>query len=284
MTIKNNNNTLELICENSCNIIQDFLKTHKTPYRYVTALFPKYLTILIHIDNNILTLDQMINDQNIYNIYILEHKYPQIIEKLLKLLLNTNRYNFIYITKLPKKIDKNAYYCLLSSEYNIDIFNLSKSNSFFIIELPERHRNYLQLFIEFPILSISKYDISRQRGFNNKKITFSIRDFFCLWTFDYVPDYKVYTIIKSIFQNLENIRNGFISEIDKYNIQYLRPENMIKITIIPNHTGVDQYYRELQIYSYNSNQICINTISTIRCQPDTLFENRFKLLNLYGTQ
>ena len=283
--IKNTNrDTVELISDNSCNIIYQFLKTKKTKYRYITALFPKYLTILTHIDNNILTFDEMINNQSIHNIYILDYKNPEIIKKILTILLNTDRFNYIYIDKLPKKIEKNAYYSLLSSEYNIDIYNLSKSNNFFIIELPERHPNYLELIIEFPHLSMSKYDISFQRGFNKNKIIFSIRDFFCLWSFDYVPDYKVYTLIKTIFENLENIRTGFTSEMDKYIIQYLRPENMIKITIIPNHNGVDQYYRELEIYSHNSNQLCINTISSIRCQPDTLFENRFKLLNLYGTQ
>jgi len=284
MNLKDNTNKVELLCENSCNIIDKFLITKTINYRYVTALFPKYLTILIHIDNNISTLDQMINNNSIVNIYILDYTNPKIIQKLLTILLNTNRYNFIYIKKLPNKIDKNAYYCLLSSEYNIDIYNLSKSNNFFIVEFPERHSNYIQLFIDFPYLSISKYDISRQRGFNNKKIIFSIRDFFCLWSFDYVSDYKVYNLIKTIFQNLENIRTGFSSEMDKYIIQYLRPENMIKITIIPNHTGVDQYYRELEIYSYNSDPLCINTISTINCNADTLYKNRFKLLNLYGTQ
>ena len=34
---------------------------------------------------------------------------------------------------------------------------------------------------------------------------------------------------------------------------------------------------------YNDDPICINTITTIQCQPRTLFQNRYKLLNLYGT-
>jgi hypothetical protein len=284
MNLAHKTDQYELIADISCNIIDNFLKTKKTHYRYVTALFPKYLTILAHIDNNIVTFDQMLMNQNILNIYIIDHINFETIKKILIVLLNTNRFNYIYIKDAPDKIEQNAYYCLLSSEYSVEINKLSKNNKFFIVELPETHDNYLQLNVEYPNLSISKYDISFQGGFNIKKVTFSVRDFFCLWSFDYVSDYKIYTLIKTIFENLENIRTGFTSEMDKYIIQYLRPENMIKITVIPIHSGVNQYYRELQIYTYNNNQICINTISTIKCQPNTLFENRYKLLNLYGTQ
>jgi len=284
ITLKTNTNRLELIADNSCNLIDNFFKTNRTQYRYVTALFPKYLTIITHIDNNIITFDQMLTNRTISNIYILDYINPKIIKKMLMVLLNTNRFNYIYIDKFPIKIEMNAFYCVLSSEYNDDLIRLSEQNKFFIIELPERHRNYLQFTVEFPNTLISKYDISFQNGFNKNRIIFSFRDFFCLWSFDYVSEHKIYTLTKTIFENIENIRTGFSNEMNKYIMQYLRPENMIKITIIPNHRGVDKYYRELQIHTNNSNQICVNTISTINCQPNTLFENRFKLLNLYGTQ
>jgi len=284
ITLKTNSNRLELIADNSCNLIDNFMKTNRTRYRYVTALFPKYLTIITHIDNNIITFDQMLNNQTIDNIYILDYINPKIIKKMLMVLLNTTRFNYIYINKFPQIIEKNAFYCVLTSEYNDELTILSELNKYFIIELPETHRNYLQFRVEFPNTLISKYDISFQNGFNKNRIIFSFRDFFCLWSFDYVSEYKIYTLTKTIFENIENIRTGFTTEMNKYIMQYLRPENMIKITIIPNHRGVDKYYRELEIHTYNSNQICVNTISTINCQPNTLFENRFKLLNLYGTQ
>ena len=279
----NKKDTVEIFLDYTCNIIYNFLKTQKTDYRYVTAIYPVYLTILISSSNNIITFDNMLSNQTIRNIYIFDYMNPQIIEKMIRSLVNSDRFNYIYINKFPNIIEQDAYYCILSSEYNNDLDTLAKNNKFFIIELPEKHHNYMNFRLNFPSLTISKYDISLQSGINNKKIIFTVKDILCLWSFTQVSEYKIYTLIKTLFRNIENIRNDFTNKNTKYIMEYFRPENMIIIIAVHTHDGVKKYYHELDIYTYNNDPICINTITSIKCSPNILFENRFKLLNLNGS-
>jgi hypothetical protein len=279
----NKKDPAEIFLDYTCNIIYNFLKKKKTDYRYVTTIYPVYLTILISSSNNIITFDNMLANQTIKNIYIFDNANPRIIEKMIRSLVNSDRFNYIYINKFPNIIRQDAYYCILSSEYNNDLDTLAKNNKFFIIELPEKHHNYINFNLNFPSLTISKYDISLQSGINNKKIIFTVKDILCLWSFTHVSEYKIYTLIKTLFQNIENIRNDFTNKNTKYIMEYFRPENMIIIIAVPTHNGVKKYYHELKVYTYNNDPICINTITSIKCSPHILFENRFKLLNLYGS-
>ena len=275
---------VEIILDYTCNIVFNYLKTKQTEFRYVSAIYPVYLTIFISNYNNIITFDNMLANQTIKNIYIFDVANPKIIEKMIRSLVNSDRFNYIYINKFPEIIRQDAYYCMLSSEYNNDLETLAKNNKFFIIELPEKHPNYINFRLNFPSLTISKYDISLQSGINIKKIIFAVRDILCLWSFSNVSEYKIYTLIKTLFKNIENIRASFTNKNTTLIMEYFRPEHMITIPVVPIHIGVKKYYHELKVYTYNNDPICINTITSIKCSPDILFENRYKLLNLYGTE
>jgi hypothetical protein len=275
---------VEIILDYTCHIVYNFLQTKHTDYRYVSAIYPVFLTILISNYNNIITFDNMLANQTIKKIYIFDFTNPKIIEKILRSLINSDRFNYIYINRFPEIIEQDAYYCMLSSEYNSDLDTLAKNNKFFIIELPENHPNYINFRLNFPSLTISKYDISLQSGINIKKIIFAVRDILVLWSFSNVSEYKIYTLIKTLFKNIENIRADFTNKNTKFIMEYFRPEHMIIIAVAPIHIGVKKYYHELKVYTYNNDPICINTITSIKCSPDILFENRYKLLNLYGTE
>ena len=87
-----------------------------------------------------------------------------------------------------------------------------------------------------------------------------------------------------MFEGLDYFKTFVSDKNVKYIFESIRPEKMIVISVIPLHPAVEQYYRELFIYTDNQDPICINnTVSAIKCQPETIFNNRFKLLNLYGT-
>ena len=274
---------IDLTADNLSNITMDYLDKKTTKYRFITTLFPKYLNIITSTENPIITYDDMLKDNTINTIYIFDYFNYKTIQKMLEILFETKKFKYIHITNDPKKLKTKAYYCMMTSEPSPTVSELSKFNKYFIIEFPEKHPVYSRLKQKFPSIQIEKYDIQYQNASNIKKIIYSIRDNLCLWSFDYVPEKKIYTLIKTIFENIESIRNGFTEKNIKRVMEYLRPEHMISISVIPIHPGVERYYRELQVYTYNDDPICQNTITTIKCQPKVLFENRYKLLNLYGT-
>lgn len=280
---KRSNQKIELVADNLSNIIKDYLDTKKTKYRFITSLFPKYLNIITLTENRIITYNDMLEDNTINTIYIFDYFNYNITKKILEILFGTSKFKYIHITNFPKKLQTKAYYCIMTSQPSPTVSDLSKFNNYFIIEFPEKHPIYNRLKLTFPSIQIDKYDIQHQNASNIKKIIYSLRDYLCLWSFDYVPEKKIYTLIKTIFENIESIREGFKDKDIKLVMEYLRPENMISISVIPIHPGVERYYRELEVYTYNDDPICLDTITTIKCQPKVLFENRFKLLNLYGT-
>jgi hypothetical protein len=273
----------EIFTDKNSNILYQYLNNNKTNYRIITQLYPQYLTLLTSYSNSILTFNNVLNNNTIKDIYIIENKQHKILQNMLEILLK-KKYNYIFIYQFPKILNKNAYYALFSNEFNSDITALAPYNNYVIIEFPEKHPNYQELKFKFQSLTITKYDVSLQMAHNLRKITYAITDYQCLWTYDYVSETKIYTFTKTLFSNIETVRSSFQSENLKFLFQNLRPEKMIGISVIPIHRGTIKYLHELKLFTYKEHPLCIyNTVTTTNCNPDLLYENRFKLLNLYAT-
>ena len=282
--IHNTKRKPEIFSDKKSNIVYQFLNKNETTYQFIAQLYPEYLTILTSYSNSILTFNNMLNNNSINDMYILEKKNHKIVQNILEILFKNKKYNYIFIYRFPKILNKNAYYTFFSTEYSSDITDLAPYNNYVIIEFPEKHPNYLELKFRFPSLTITKYDVSLQMAHNLRKITYAITDYQCLWTYDYVSEMKIYTFTKTLFSNIETIRTSFKNENLKFLFQNLRPEKMIIITIVPIHRGTVKYLHELKIFTYKEHPLCIyNTVTTTSCNPDLLYENRFKLLNLYKT-
>ncbi len=274
----------EIFTDTKSNILYQYLKENKTNFRIISQLYPKYLTIITSYSNSILTFDHMLNNNTIKDVYILENNKHQIVQKLLEILFKKKKYNYIFIYKFPKILNKNGYYVLFSNEFNYDITNLAPYNNYVIIEFPEKHPIYRELKFKFQSLTITKYDVSLQMAHNLRKITYAITDYQCLWTYNYVSEIKIYSVTKILFRSIEMIRSSFQNENLKFLFQNLRPEKMIIMTVIPTHPGTIKYLHELKIFTYKEHPLCIyNTVTTTNCDPNLLYENRYKLLNLYRT-
>ncbi len=286
MPLKNNNKNFEIFINNSLPVFQQFLNTPNSNIRMVAPLYEEYLTIICDFSNNIITYEHMLSDCNQdRDFYIIDNNqsYFQMVE-LIRILFPSNRFTFYKIDDYPKKINKFALYCNFCTENNSDLQNLSIRNQYFIMEFPKNHPNYRNLNINFQNVILSKYDISMQIGSNIRRVIYSFRSSVNLYTFSSVSNIKVYTAIKALFEGLDYFKIYVSDKNVKYLFESIRPEKMIVISVIPLHPAVEQYYRELFVFTNNQDPLCINnTVSALKCQSDTIFNNRFKLLNLYGT-
>jgi len=285
--IRSNNKNFDIFIENAYNILPDYLNG-KSHLRLIVPLYQEYLTILCDFSNNILTYADMLADCSNHDFFIVsDNDKKQNITNMInivKILLPQKKYNFYYLSKLPTILKQKAYYCSFCSEHTDNLITLSKNNNFFIIEFPENHPNYRNLSINYQNVLISKYDISFHGSNNINRIIKSFRNSVNLWTYSHVPEFKIYTLIKSLFENLDFIKTNIKNRNVKYVFETLSPEKMIILTIVPLHSAVELYYHELFIFTNNQDPLCINnTVSALSCNESVIFDNRYRLLNLYGT-
>jgi hypothetical protein len=285
--LKHNDNNFEIFIDNSLPVFQQFLNTPNSNIRMVAPLYDEYLTIICDFSNNIITYENMLSDCNQQrDFYIISNKpnYFQTV-KLIKILFPSNRFTFYNLENYPTKIHKFALYCKFCTENNSELQTLSKRNQYFIMEFPKNHPNYQNLNINFQNVILSKYDISMQIGSNIRRVIYSFRSSVNLYTFSSVSNIKIYTVIKALFEGLDYFKLYVSVKNVKSLFESIRPEKMIVISVIPLHPAVEQYYRELFIFTNNQDPICINNaVSALKCNSNTIFNNRFKLLNLFGTK
>ncbi len=285
--LKHNKKNFEIFIDNSIPVFQHYLNTPNSDIRMVAPLYDEYLTILCDFSNNIITYEHMLSDceqQRDFYIICNTPSYFQTVQ-LIKILFPSNRFTFYNLEKFPIKLNKFALYCKFCTENNADLQTLSKRNQYFIMEFPKNHPNYQNLNINFQNVILSKYDISMQIGSNIRRVIYSFMNSVSLYTFSSVSNIKIYTVIKALFEGLDYFKIYVDNKNVKYLFESIRPEKMIIISVIPLHPAVEQYYRELFIFTNNQDPICINNaVSALECQSNTLFKNRFKLLNLFGTR
>jgi hypothetical protein len=285
--LKHNDKTFEIFIDNSILVFQDFLNTPNSNLRMVAPLYDEYLTIICDFSNHIITYENMLSDcKQQRDFFIISNRasYFQTVQ-FIKILFPSNRFTFYNLEKFPKKLNKFALYCKFCTENNADLQTLSKRNQYFIMEFPKNHPNYQNLNINFQNVILSKYDISMQIGSNIRRVIYSFMSSVNLYTFSSVSNIKIYNVIKALFEGLDYFRIYVNNKNVKYLFESIRPEKMIVISVIPLHPAVEHYYRELFVFTNNQDPICINNaVSALKCQPDTIFNNRFRLLNLFGTK
>ena len=252
----------------------DYLNGAKS-LRLVSNIYETYFTMITNKDSQVYTYDDILMKPGL-TIYYLEPEMSRLMQLLFPKLKSK------YIDRLPNKLPPGDIYCYWETEYSIKLQSLAKNNKFLIIQMPKTDEVYNMIQISYPNLVPDKYDISLQNSINTERVIYTLRDTISIFTVDSVEDYRVYSLIKTIFNHIINIRTNVKSEQAKYILEYLRPENLIEIAIVPYHRGVEKYFRELEIYTNKPEAICVNTISTIPCQPKKLFDNRFRMI-LYGS-
>lgn len=245
--------------------------------RFVCSIYTVYLTIISHQDNMLYTsLDLKNSDHIIIN--ILDKR----LEPLMKTLYPKNRIRYIQPDSL-KILERGNVYCSWETEYSSLTRSLHHSqNKFIILKMDSDMIDLDTIQLLYPTIILSKYNIMYQGSENTERVIYALKDSISLYTYSSVPDLRVYKFIETLFEQIEPIRVTPQNTGSKFALEFLRPENLIEISLIPYHPGVEQYFRKLEVITNKPDPICVNTITTIPCNPEILLDNRYRVI-LYGS-
>jgi hypothetical protein len=254
--------------------------TGKLPnLRFITNLYTIYLSICVENDSPLNGYDDIINTINDTNLkfYIIDEST----EHLLRILFPSKKIKFIviHIDDLRKKMDPYGIYILWTTEYSHTLIQLAKYNKYRIITITPNHPILQKIKKEFPEIRITKYDISLQHASNVERVIYGLNTKMAIYSVRDSPnDVRINTFIRTCFNFLEKIRTEVESTEAKHTFEELRVENFIEMALVPYHTQVYNYFRELQLITYNDNSICKNVIGSIPCNVNVLHDNRMKLM------
>lgn len=256
-------------------MINQYQRQSKENLRLVTNLYSVYLTVISEKDSMIYTYDDILTKRPEIQIVGGADLVP-----LCKTLFPNRQIK--QIEQLPKILQRDVVYVFWDTEYSPILNRLSVDNKFIIADFPQKHPVYDIVQFSYPNLFAAKYSVIDQGSINTKKVVYSLKDTISLWTTSEVQERVIYNFIKTLMEHIEDIRSGIRNKYSRKVFEELRPENMIEIDLVPYHKGVVQYFRELQIYTDIADPVCVNTITTIKCNPARLWDNRFRTI-LYGS-
>lgn len=255
--------------------------TGKLPnLRFITNLYTVYLSICVDNDSPLKNYDNIMNNiqnKNKLKFYIVDESN----ENLLRILFQSNEIKFtlIQIDDLNKKMDPRGIYILWTTQRSKPLTSLAKYNKYRIIELIYDHPILQKIKKEYPAIRITKYDISHQHASNVERVIYALNTKMAIYSVHDSPnDMRINTFIRTYFDFLEKMRIEVESLEAKHTFEELRVENLIEMVLVPYHTQVYNYFRELQLITYTDNPICKNVIGSIPCDVNTLYGNRMKLM------
>jgi hypothetical protein len=258
--------------------------TGKLPnLRFITNLYTIYLSICVENDSPLNRYDDIINtitnrtNKNILTFYVIDESTEQLLRILFP--FNGLRFILIRINNLRQKMDPYGVYILWTTEYSQPLIHLAKYNKYKIITITPNHPILQKIKKEFPAIRITKYDISLQHASNVERVIYGLNTKMAIYSVRDSPnDVRINTFIRTCFNYLEKIRMEVESTEAKHTFEELRVDNLIEIALVPYHTQVYNYFRELQLITYNDNPICKNVIGSIPCNVNVLHDNRMKLM------
>jgi len=255
--------------------------TGKLPdLRFITNLYTIYLSMCVENDSSLNEYEDILTNNtnnNIIKFYIIDES----MEQLLRILFPFKQIKFIviHINDLCKKMDPYGIYILWTTEYSQPLIQLSKYNKYRIITIAPNHPILQKITKEYPAIRITKYDISLQQASNVERVIYGLNTKMAIYSVrDSSNDIRINTFIRTCFNFLEKIRTEVESTEAKHTFEELRVENFIEMALVPYHTQVYNYFKELQLITYNDDPICKNVIGSIPCNINVLHDNRMKLM------
>ena len=248
---------------------------------YISRIYSVYLNLVVIPDSDLYTYDDVMKLKNI-KIFIIEEN----LKKVLSILLKGVNIEFIKIKNkfninLREMVGDSGIFAFWTSENSNELNELSNNNNKFLIIKFNEKTNIQLLNLEYPTLQIKKYDIRNQKSFNIQKVIFTIKNTICLYTRNNNRNNRIYKFIETLFKFLFEIRSGVKDPLSKLTLEELRPEKLIEIPIVPYHNEVILYFKKLNIFTNEENNICLNTMTTRDCNPKLLEDNKMRLI-LYG--
>jgi hypothetical protein len=248
---------------------------------YVCSIYSVYLNLLVIPESKLYTYNDVLKLKNI-KIFIIEEN----LKNILSILFKGIRIEFIKIKNkfninVRELIGTNGILAFWTPENSNDLNELANNNNKFLIIKFNEKTDIQLLNLEYPTLHIKKYDIRNQKSFNIEKVIYTIKNSVCLYTRNNNSNNRIYKFMETLFTFLFEIRSGVKDPLSKLTFEELRPEKLIEIPIVPYHNEVILYFKKLNIFTNEENNICLNTMTTRDCNPNLLEDNKMRLI-LYG--
>jgi TRAP-type uncharacterized transport system substrate-binding protein len=255
-------------------------KENPESIKYISCIYSIYLNILTIPESGLHTYNDLLRLKYI-KIFIIEDN----LKNVLTLLLKNIKIEFIKIKNefninLQKMIGKNDIFVFWTPENSPEINKLAYYNKYRIITF-DQITDIQLLNLEYPTLQLKKYTILNQKSTNIDKVIYTIKNNVCLYSRFNNNNNRIYKFIETLFKFLFEIRIGVKDSLSKATLEELRPEKLIEIPIVSYHNEVIKYFKKLNIFTNEKNNICINTMTSRDCNKNVLEDNKMRLI-LYG--
>ena len=269
--VNENNNTIALCHKSQAN--RFYLDDKVNNIELLHDIYYEYLCVISQKETGIVQFNQIYIEKPI--IYIVKSQID-ILSPLIKILFPEHTIEIIpSILQLKAKKNKKYIIFYICAELSKILDDFSKENKFLILDLPKENYIYKYIYLEYPELKLDKMNIGEIKSINVNKIVTTFQFSKCMII---NKNTNIINFIESIFQRFEYIRLYSSSNYYRIPMQSFSPEIILKINIIPLHMMLNNYLRQLGVITTIDNTICKNTISTIKCNPNQLLENSFRLL------
>lgn len=257
-----------------------YYKKNVKNINYISFIYSVYLNLIVIPESELYSYNDLSRLKKI-KIFVIDKN----IKNVLMILFKGLNLEFIHLKNnfninLRDVLGLNGILAFWTPENSPELNELAKYNKFIILKFNE-NTNIQTLNLEFPTLHIKKYDIRNQKSINIEKTIYTIKNSVCLYSRNNESNNRIYKFIETLFKFILEIRFGIKDPLIKLTLEELRPENLIEIPIVPYHPDVIRYLKKLNIFTNRENNICINTMTTQKCDPDLLESNKMRLI-LYG--
>jgi hypothetical protein len=229
--------------------------------RTLFSLYDEYLCAL-SLNNN-----KIVKFIDITQVYILKsQKY--ILEDFI---YNLNSKININTIDNYKDLPKIAILFILTTEKSPYLDKLSVKNKLYFITIPKIE------FLDYINIIYSKMNIAGIKNQNINKIVNTYKFPKILFTNKYTNLDK---FLETVYNNIEYIRRANTSPYYLIPMERFTTESITYLTYIPNSKYLLEYLKTLQIITNNSDPICKNVIGSVKCSPDVLNSNKYRLLQI----
>jgi hypothetical protein len=265
-----NKNTLAICHKSTANRL--YLDNKVDNIRFLHDIYYEYICIIAPKETGIAQYNQIYIENPI--IFVVKSQLD-ILGPIIKLLFPTHNVEIISSILRFNANTKKYIIFYISTELSQILDSFSKENKFLILDFPKSNDAYKYIYLTYPEIKLDKMNIGDIKSINTNKTVYSFQlsKSLIINKKTNIPNF-----IESVFQRFEYIRLFNSSTYYRIPMQSFSPEIILKLNIIPLHYEVSEYLKKLGVITNNDNNICKNTISTIKCNPMELEENSFRLM------
>lgn len=270
--INSNNNSFGIYYRSVANSL--YLTKKLLNITLMHDIYHEYIAIISPKDSGILKFEQISIEKP--RIFIIKNQ-SKILVPLINMILPNYKIDIINNFNNIKSNIKKYIIFYITPEISIILDEFSKKTKFIILDFPSNNEIDKYIYLSYPEVNLSKMNISEIKTINTNK---TVNTYQFTKSLILNKNTSIENLPKSIFQRFEYIRLFNSSKYYRIPMQAFTPELIIKLNIIPLHKDIYLYFKQLGIITYNDDSICKNTIGTIKCNPNQLQENSFKLLGI----